>query len=254
MKFKSSLKYSIFESLRAVVVFYIVIAILIALTLFLSLNGLINGNGNSSSTINGMEFSTAIFIFVLGLNSFKERLLMMMQNGVSRKTIFLSSMTSFVILCFFMSVFDRVVSLLAKLVIGSSDQLSYSGLFEMLYHNKNVGMSAAAVNLEGFLLSLGLYLACATIGFFITISYYRMNKSMKVIISVGVPVGLTVVLPVVDRIANGKISQAIIRVLNFAMGLNPQRPFHAMVTFLLIFAAFSGLSWLLVRKIMVHSS
>jgi len=201
-----------------------------------------------------MEFSTAIFIFVLGLNSFKDRLLMMIQNGVSRKTFFLSSITSFVILCFLMSAIDRVIALLAKFAVSFSNQVSYSSLFESLYQQKLVGMSAVTVNLESFLLSLCLYLATATLGFFITISYYRMNKSLKVAISVGVPVGVSVVLPIVDQIAKGKISHAIIRALNFAIGISAQKPFHAIVTFLLIFAAFAGLSWLLVRKVMVRSN
>ena len=251
MKYKKSLKYSILGTTRSVIVFYIIIGVVI----FLSLIGMVTvTDGSSRSSINGMELSTAIFIFVLGLNSFKDKLFMLIQNGVSRKTFFLSSITSFVILCFFMSAIDLVISMLAKFTVNFSEQVSYSSFFESLYSQKIVGMSAVALNLESFLWNLCLYLAMATAGFFITISYYRMNKSMKVLVSVGVPVGLFVVLPVVDQIVNGKITLVTIRALDFAIGISLQNPFHAMGTFLLAFVVFSGLSWQLVRKVMVHSN
>lgn len=251
MKYKKSLKYNLSGTLRPVVIFYIIIALILLFSLF----GLITiTNGSSNSSMSGMELSTAIFIFVLGLNSFKESVLMMIQNGVSRKTFFLSSIASFVILCFIMSAIDRVISLLAKFAVSFSDQVSYSSLFENMYQSKIAGMSGAAVNLESFLLSLCLYLAMATVGFFITISYYRMNKSLKVAVSVGVPVGVSVVLPLVDQIAKGSISKAMMRALDFAMGFSSQRPFHAMATFLLTFVIFSGLSWLMVRKVTVRSN
>lgn len=251
MTYQKSLKYNILGFKRSVTVFYIIIILIL-------LFGLVSiiriTNGNSSGSIGGMEITTAIFVFVLGLNSFKDRLLMMMQNGVSRKTFYLSSITSFVILCFFMSVIDRVILLLGKYAVSFFDRVSFSSFFEYLYNDKIAGMSAGIINLEGFLFSLCLYLAAAAIGFFITISYYRMNKSLKILISVGVPVSLFVVLPTVNELVYGRVSHAIGRALDFAMGISAQNPFHAMVTFLLTFVVFSGLSWLLTRKVTVRSN
>ena len=251
MNYQKSLKFNILGYLRSVIIFYTIIVLI----LILGLTGIIaTSGGNTRSSFNGMELSTAIFIFVLGLNSFKEKLFMLMQNGVTRKNFFLSSLSSFVILCLSMSVIDRVIALVAKIAVSFSDRVSYESLFEVLYSEKASDMSVLLLNLEEIPFLLCLYLATIAVGFFITISYYRMNKVLKIAISVGTPVGLFVVLPIFDHIVHGRISNFLIRGIDYAMGGSTQNPFRAMVTFFLVFVVFSGLSWLLTRKVTISNN
>ncbi len=251
MNYQNSLKYQIRGFWKPVITFYIVIILVLVFGLTSAI--ILSGDGVRSS-INGLEFSTAIFIFVMGLNSFKEDLFMLLQNGVSRKTFFLSSIGSFLVLGFLMSVIDVVVSLVTKLVVSHMEQVQYINFFEMLYRGKTTRMSAISITLESFMLNLSMYLAAFLIGFFITISYYRMNKPMKVIISVGVPVSVFIVLPIVDGIFHNKIVSAIGRASDFAIGASAQKPLHAIVTLLITFLVFSGLSWLLMRKVSVQNN
>jgi hypothetical protein len=77
-----------------------------------------------------------------------------------------------------------------------------------------------------------------------------MGKGAKIAVSVGVPVGLFIGLPVVDGIVSqGAIGRGFGRFIIYAFGFsNGANSYYGTITLILICAIFSGLSWLLVRR------
>ena len=250
MNLKTSLKYKLKDNLRSIIVYYFVILCVICLIAV----SVIVPDSNAKSNIIGMEMATVIFLFVVGLNSFKENFLMLLQNGSSRKTIFTSGVLSMFIISTGMAIIDFIILAVIKLAAGNIKSLKVMGLFEMNYsrHVENIGSFQA--HTESLIFQILMYLAFVLVGYFITIAYYRMNKAAKTAVSIGVPVGLFFILPLIDEtLMKGRVSDWINDLFNYAFGLHSQNPCHAMVTFLLLSVVFAALSWLLMRRAVVKN-
>jgi hypothetical protein len=201
-----------------------------------------------------MEFASVIFLFIVGLTSFKDPFRMLIQNGVSRKMMFQSLIQSFVFICVVMALIDKIIALLSQFVASLNEELFFIGMFEQLYGQRYLGASTDfQMSFEGLLFNICFYLMFVMVGYFISVSYYRMNKGAKVAVSVGVPVFFFVALPIIDAsLTNGVISGAIYKLILFVFGFsNGSNPYYGMVTCLLSFALFGGLSWLLMKKAVV---
>ena len=238
MNIKISVKYQFQDITRALIIFCGILLILI-LTLFIP--GL-------QGTTNGLEISAFIFLFVIGLNTFKENFGMFLQNGVSRKTIFAGKLLSTCVVSAIMA----VLSCVAKLGGGYRD-IQLGTLYEMLYTERMASISPVLVVVENLLMLFCCCLAFMMVGYFITIAYYRMEKHWKLLISVGLPVLCFVLLPIVDTVLGGVIFLSIFRVLMFATGLQFDSPYICMLSALTVTAVFSGLSWLLMRRAVVKN-
>jgi hypothetical protein len=92
-------------------------------------------------------------------------------------------------------------------------------------------------------------------GFFITSLYYRMNKGAKIAVSVGVPVLLFYVLPILDfYLLKNALSKALLNFVSFAWGLsNGCNPFIGVASMLVLGAVSAALAWSLVRRVNVKA-
>lgn len=241
MKFKAALKYQIYDFKKSVMIFYIVIY-----ALYILMTASVLTHRGSYSNVGGMEMASFIFLFVAGLNSFKSPFRMLMQNGLSRRTIFLSNASVFLATAGFMAVLDSINRLIF------SGLANYRSFFQVLYYNRYAGQaSSLAVTLEGFLWMFFMYCMAAMVGYFITTLYYRMNKPAKLTVSIGVPVLLFVILPYIDFAFRGvNLFRGIAKLMGWAWGLadGGANPYMAMATCTVIFLVFGALSWLLTRR------
>lgn len=235
---KVSLKYQLYENRIAVSIFYFVI-----LCLFLTIYVSVLANPQSTGNFGGMEMSSAIFLFVVGLNSFKETFHMLLQNGVSRRTMFISRISSFAILCAGLTTIDYIFLRIGQIVSSSTNgRFNMQGIFKQIYHGRNNIV-------EQLLYTLFMYSMFMAVGFFITIAYYRMSKAMKTFVSIAVPGTIFVILPIIDSsITDGRITRSILKTFDYALGITDRNPFHAIITFILVYIVCMVISWLMMRK------
>jgi hypothetical protein len=135
MNLKSVVKYQILDGKIAIPVFYLVVLCVMAL-LLVSVSEI--GEGSSAS-ISGLEMATIIFLFVVGLNAFRETFRRMMQNGVSRKTMFKGYIITVLILSIGMSLINAVLLWVGKAMVATKDNVFYRSLFEQLYEMRYAG-------------------------------------------------------------------------------------------------------------------
>lgn len=245
MNIKSATKYQMYECITSVRIYYLVI---ILVTVFF---GGITSFGNASGVrVNGgTEMPTVIFLFVLGLNSFKETFLMSLQNGITRKTMFISRLITVLFTGAGMAVIDRIILGFEKLYSSVNKNYHVSGMYEMIFNKRAESLNIAARNMEAALIISGINIAVIIAGYFITAAYYRMNKALKIIISVGVPVTAFILLPMLDHYTfNGKITAAIGRFLVFVFGGKAGNPYNLLLSCVVFAIVGIGLSWLLIRK------
>lgn len=243
MKLKKALKYQLTEAVRPVAVFYaVILAIHACFLLAFSIR-------RDAASVGGMEAATVIFLFVAGLNSFKSTFGMFMQNGLSRRTLFTSFAAGALIIAAAMTAADFLLGLAAGAV------MEYWPLYDSIYYYPDAGPAFRAA---GLLWAFALNAAALMAGYFITTLYYRMNRWQKITVSVGGPVFLFVVLPVLLR--------------RLYKGMNPFSSQRSCASWILywceriigspyltaaLFAAaaviLAGLSWLLVRRAVVRA-
>lgn len=224
-------RYVIRDSRKALLIFYSIIATLIVSAGIISLNVSFNGD---NVEFGGFGVSAVIFLFISALNSFKINYKFMQSFNISRRRFFVGSIIGLIALSLFMSIIDVTFNNVFKLIV------TYRGTFEQLYGN--------SFFISDFLWSFTLFIYITSLGWFITLLYYRCNKLMKTVISL-VPVLVIVLISIVESLTNISIWREIVvflgRILGFANGLNS---YTAVITFIISALICFGLSYLLIRR------
>jgi hypothetical protein len=241
---KSAMIYQISEMKKPLLIYYAIIFFLL-LASFLTTEVFLHISANGT-TINGIEISSMIFIFVCGLNSFKEPFRMFLQNGLSRKTLFLSYLCSLLPVSGVMAIIDTSIGAIGR-SLGS-----YQSAFHEFYRQYFPAVGPGQV-FVGFALSLLLYTTSALTGYFITSLYYRMSKGLKLLVSIGVPVLLIIVLPIVDMgYANGAISRGLGEIFLLASGVKAgYNPLYPLGSCIILSSVLAGLTYLLQRRAVI---
>lgn len=176
MKLKQATLYRLNESKLPLLIFYLAVGGSLLLSLIITLF-----IPSEEVTIRGMEMSSLVFLFCMGLNAFKPYLKMFLQNGISRLTLFISAIVYLSIISLFCALVDNIFAALF------SGQINYNGLFGMIY-TPNFFLE--------LLWTFACYFMLSALGFLITNLYYRMNTIVKVLVSVAVPLFIFVGLPI----------------------------------------------------------
>ena len=245
MKLKSIVKYNL-NSLKNSIIIYYSIFITVCL-----LSAILSGNGNISSS--GLEISSVIFIFVAGLNLFKENFYFMKSNNVSRKDFLYGTALSMIPIALFMSIIDIIINRVYNIFIKCPT------IYDMVYANIGSGewynsidwiqSNSIATLFNSFIFQASLCLASLALGFLITIIYYKCNKFMKIVISIA-PVVLFTLLNIIGAVYTN-ISSNINKFLITIFGLNTHNSYAAVLTFLVSFIVFIGLARFLTRKAII---
>lgn len=181
---------------------------------------------------------------------------MSVQNGVSRKSLFLGRLGSFAVWCAIMSVMDEAVTLLFDLVGKIPGVHSRAEpLVSLFFSGSADAVSPLVMVLYSVAFSFFLLLSCAGLGYFITILYYRLNTPGKVAVSVGVPAFFLIVIPFLkmlrDRFGLQELYQSVLRAVSRFFSLLLETPVNFMAFCLFLFALFSLFAWLLLRRAQV---
>lgn len=241
MKLKSSFKYQATGFKNAVLVYYLVIVLINILGLATSS---IMIDGETVMSNGGSEFTTLIFIFILGLCSYKENFLMLSQNGVSRRTQLFGWILAALSLCVLLSIVDNLFNTITSLIYAGRANVSVSSFYSMVY-----GQSGFSGWLMSALFCVTMYLFIITVGYFITIMFYRLNRPGKILVGAGVPIFLSIGLPYIEtHITNGAITRAFTQFIDFALGLTAGQSFRAPISFIVFSCVTLLLCWLLMRR------
>jgi hypothetical protein len=244
IRMKAPIKYQLLNYRHTVLIMYLCVYFFTAL---ISIPLSFKFSGSTS----GLELASAITIFVIGLNSFKDIFKFFSANGVSRKTQFLSTAASLGILSAVLALIDMINCIIF------THLTTYSPMFLQIYgprfgfgFSKENPILTPQILLEFFLWLIFLYFFVSMIGLFITTLYYRMNKGLKIAVSIAVPTVLLNGISALDfYFLNGKISDFLENAAKTAWGIsNGFNPYIGMVSMFFFAAAFAALAFLLARK------
>ncbi|MDD5936812.1 MAG: hypothetical protein PUC65_14815 [Clostridiales bacterium] len=244
MKLKKTVKFSLSTYKKPLFIYYsIIIGCLLV--------GLLAMNLNTDHTvkIGGLELTTIIFVFVMGLTSFRSELYLYLQNGISRKTACISYFITAVVVTLFMA----FVESMCYTIIGKNS--TFQSAFLQVYtemSNRNFLYIVAT----SFLWNFFVYFAASIVGYCIAALYYRMNRVLKLSVSIGVPVTFLIILPLIDEyLAKGAIGDFAKRAALFIVGVNgtTYHPIHWMIFCLIVTLLSEGISYRLVKEAVIKS-
>ncbi len=251
MKWYPSFRFQLDDYKKGVFAYYLVI---IAVTLFFGGLSLILSMPEGAVTItSGISAATGLFLFVAGLCSFKETFLMGLQNGVGRKSCFWARQAAMGVICAVLAVLDEVLTLLLFALGHTSGRWQVRSLFEEINTMSwKMELSFGGNILLSILFSYLLFLALSALGYFITLLFYRLPVVGKVLVGAGVPLGISILPPLLKMADTAFFHEAGRRALypaaeafgKIAFGAAPQ----TMAFCLVLAALFSLFSWLLLRR------
>ena len=242
MKLNAAFRYQLFDHKVSVMVYYIVIIALtiligVGLGLFASVGGVSTAGVIHAGPTEPMSFigATVVFLFISGLCGFKENFLFALQSGVSRGTLFFGRLLSFGALAVFMTLVDFVLGCILSLIISASIGLDMSVVF-------NSGIAS-------LLLAVFYSFTMLTLGYCISILFFRLSKMGKTLVGAGVPVFFLVLLPMFDGlVTRGVIMRAIGDLLGFLMRTIFSQTVWGYLILAGASALFALLSWLMMRR------
>lgn len=238
MKIKNALRFQLQDYLKPSAIYYGIIYCLFAAMLVIKHFAGIRNVGTS-----GMDMATFIFLFVIGLNSFKTQFRLFLQNGLSRRTLFVGFLLSAACLSLVTAVIDSTHPLLFA---GS---LGYSSMYGDMYG------AAGGISITGVVWNAAANLLALCFGFFITTLYYRMSKPLKVLVSVGVPLLIFVVMPIVEVfVPSFHLFSTLIRWVTWLLGFSGTGgagplAWRAVASLLGGSAILSGLAYILIHRV-----
>lgn len=239
-RFRSAVRYHLWSNGRAVGIFYLVICLV---GIFMvSTTAILVSKGNRV-TSGALEMASVVFLFVCGLNSFKENFAMFLQNGFSRKTMYGSFLLSALMLCLFMALVDETLAAIFTNITV------YQSAFFQVYAARDYVMSFPVWGLS-VVWGFSCYLFAYLLGYLITSLYYRMNKWGKLSVSIGVPALLMIALPSMDAYwFQGLLGRRVTDFFLWAIyGSEGFCPWCGVRSFLIGAAVLMVLSFLLIRR------
>lgn len=239
-------KYNLNTFKNSAVIFY---SIFIAFSVLLGALSIRSGGNVSSS---GTEFSTIIYIFIFGLNIFKESFYFLKGSNVSRKNYLVGTALSMLIFSGVLSLIDLIINRLYNIFVESPMLYDMTfGNFNSYYQNywiqNNWIQNNDIITLVGsFLLQWGLCLFAISLGFLINLMYYRANKLVKTLISIS-----PAILIILINFLNSNFRSIIIKINNIISEIyliQTKNIYSLFTSLLIVFLIGMGTSYLLVRR------
>ena len=206
------------------------------------------GNGHG----NGLEFSSIIFLFVLGLNSFRENFYFTQANNISRADFFKAAPIAILSIALSMSVLDVIINRVYNLFVVSPT------MYDMSYIN----FSGVTLNMEVWAQSnsietifgtstflFAFYIAAFGLGLLITLIYYNCNKTMTILVSLS-PIAI---IAIFEKFAidDPEFGQKVAIFIDTILGISTKNSYAAVITFISVFIISMFFVYLLVRRAVV---
>lgn len=196
--------------------------IILLITAFFFAIGLIFSDDGSSTRVNGVDISMIIYCFIVGLTAYSSFIKMLFQNGISRKTIWLSLTVIFIMFALSFS----IVFILLFEVLGVFFQsytftifTSYSSdIVNYFYPSANYILSILLKIFVNFI----ILLFAGTIGIAMGTLFKILSKKWKIIVFAGIPALLVIIFPILFTILGLQVySKMIMSMIGFLVGTPP---------------------------------
>lgn len=245
----SSYKYQLKTYIKPMIIFFLVITAIDLLNVVVTL--LLRTNTDSTVVgLGGEDGISLFFMFVIGISIFSENFYMLLQNGISRKSMYIGMLGSVVSASAICTVLNTVFAMLLELfTLGGSNFAVERSIAETLYMEHYLTLGYAGTILTNMLWLFAFCAAVNIVGLFIAAVMQRLPKYGKFVFWGLLFVVSMVILPIIDTtFCNGAIFEWLVDFVLLATGLRGCNPFAMVITSGVTFAVFAAVIWFLLRR------
>ncbi|MFV0363038.1 MAG: hypothetical protein ACK5LL_08115 [Suipraeoptans sp.] len=242
---KKILKYQINNHKMTILIFTIVSIFLYSFSNFTFVF-----NGNSTVSFNGIEMMGLIICFILFVGDYGETFRFSIQNGVTRKNTYFSSILLALILSFLFSLISLIINIIFSLILGLSDVL-YLSMTTLIF---GTNVSVFIGMLQSFVYTFTMILVGSMFGILLATMFARAGRIGRVLIAAGVPITLFVGFPVIGSNLYNIAPTFVNRISDFVlyiMGYQTNNPFLGSFTMIICAAILGIIAFFINRKIEV---
>lgn len=238
MNLKPAFRYQFAEFIKSAAIFY---AAMIAIIIFVLIH-VINFSTDEKDvgSFSGLGITSAIFMFVLSVAVIRSQIRLSLQFGVSRRTAFVNHLLCCGLLSVILAAAGEILQIVTVALEINHSNFMFSDMYQLIYmKTNNATILTLPQHLNSALMNLCIYLGFTMFGSFFSLLFWLLSRTWK-IIAVILMVILTNLLPF-------QLQHAGISFAPFMNWLNSS-PYCLMLFFVLFAAAFTVISWLLLRR------
>lgn len=233
-KLQTAFLYGCSTKIKAIGIFYLInysVFVLIFLLILLC-------TGETQIGYNGMEFSTAIFVSIMGVLSFKEDFKALLQNGYTRGYMFLSTLLMFSAIAGAMALIDTAAGMLLRYLLPR-----YFSIFGLLYGYRHPFLN--------WMWLTALYLLCCSLFYLAVLFINKVGKTASLLTGVGLAgvflTGAALVRFVLPPESVEKLTRAALHAMGFFDG-GVIKPILPVLTFLAVGIAAEACAYAVLRR------
>ena len=247
-RFGRAFRYEIRNYSRAIGVLWLVMALIPAVVMALAY--FLGGRTASTASLNGYSLALGMFGLVLGMVCLRENQRVLNQNGVSRRSAFLSDIAALAVAAVLVAVGTTVIMGTYRAILGDEGRVLITDVYQLLYEPSGSGLGGLV---RGAALSAVLGWMLAAVGQLCSALYWRLNKFWTILISVAVPLALIFgSVPLLSWMSGTSAGQAAARALAACGRFLMASVWNLAAVLLIMGAAGFALAWLLLRRAMIR--
>lgn len=240
-KFLPAFRYSLWGYLRSSAGFYAVMVIITLLLVFYV--PLRKSSWGVDFNVYGV--AATICAFVVGIASIRDDLRLLTQNGVSRRTGFLSELLSVLTFATVLSAAGELLTGLCQLILAGNSHVFVGDWYQLFYLRGNYSMLSFSAHLMSGLLNTAFAFSGCLGGVFFSLLFWRLSRLWKIAAGISIPV-----------LINGipwllyQLHISLMPLVRFLM----TSPWNLIAFLLLLSGVTAGINWLLLRRAVIKSA
>ena len=236
-KLQTAIRYECLTSVKYIWIFYTIMLSIVA-AVFITLKLCLGNNENIS--MSALENCSIIYIGILGVMGFTEDFKMLIQNGFTRKYIFISTISMFMFMAAVLSFFDTIIGSVAPLVMTE-----YKNFFGLIYGIKNQ-------YLLNWLLLFLTYTFVSSVTYFFVVLFNKIGKYFFIAFMVALGIILGFIVPLLFvYVVPENIIQNIFTFLSRIAGFTADGTInylYPIVSLIIGTGIFGGITYLILRR------
>ena len=245
MNLRPAYKYRFCDMVKGIGVFYAIMVVVMT-----SVMGMVSYTASNGSEVTGsfsaFVFAASITLFIIGITTIREDLRLMLQNGIGRRTVFVSELLVVLSVSLLLCVAGELLITIGQAVSANRSNVVITDIYQMLYTNGSNYHMSLTQHVESIALAFGIYMFANLAGMFISLLFYRLNKMWMLITAIGVPIFIFIGLPVI--LTQTRPGLLLESVFNMIVAFALKSPWALLICFLLTAVLIGIVNWLMMRR------